>query len=72
MGLIQLMASSMWADSAEVVHRVVDLASFPSDKLLKFQDNGMRQTCFHASLSDSVVGTAYEIAAGRFLFCIGP
>ena len=45
-GLIQPMASSMWADSADVVHRVPDLGSFPSDTLL------------NASLSGSVVDPA--------------
>ena len=66
------MASSMWADSAEVVHRVVDLASFPPDKLLKFQDSGFRHTCFNASLFDSVVDPAYEIAAAVFISGLGP
>ena len=62
----------MWADSAELVHRVVDHGSFRSDKLLKFQDSGLRHTCIPGILSGSVVGTAYKIPADLFGPCIGP
>ena len=54
------MASSMWADSAEVVHRVPDLGSFPSDKLL------------NASLFGSVVDPVFEIAAAGFISGLDP
>ena len=60
----------MWADSAEVVHRVVNLANFPPDKLLKFQDSGFRHTS--CSRVDAVVDPACEIAADLFPFCLGP
>ena len=60
----------MWAESAEFVHRVVDLASFPHDKLLKFLDSGSRHT--FCSRVESVVDPAFEIAADRLLFCLGP